>query len=67
MIPMRKNRKMRKVADMTIYTLRNMVGRCFNKLKNSRRLASRCDKTADRFPGFIDIACIRLSLRYLST
>lgn len=33
MIPMRKNRKVRKVVDMTIYTLRNMVERCFNKLK----------------------------------
>ncbi len=38
MIPMRKNRKVRKAVDMTIYTLRNMVERCFNKLKNSRRL-----------------------------
>ena len=37
---MRKNRKVRKVVDTTIYTLRNMVDRCFNKLKNSRRLAT---------------------------
>nr|AKJ20427.1 transposase OrfB [Paracoccus kondratievae] len=65
MIPMRKNRKVRKVVDMTIYTLRNMVERCFNKLKNSRRLATRYDKTADSFLGFIDIACIRLWLRHL--
>lgn len=67
MIPMRKNRKMRKSVDMTIYTLRNMVERCFNKLKNSRRLATRYDKTADSFLGFIDVACIRLCLRHLST
>lgn len=52
---------------MTIYTLRNMVERCFNKLKNSRRLATRYDKTADSFLGFIDIACIRLWIRHLST
>lgn len=58
---------MRKVVDMTIYTLRNMVERCFNNMKNSRRLATRYDKTADSFLGFIDIACIRLSLRHLST
>ena len=32
MIPMRKNRKVRKTVDMSIYTLRNMVERCFNKL-----------------------------------
>nr|WP_124087481.1 IS5 family transposase [Pseudogemmobacter humi] len=67
MIPMRKNRKVRKAADMTIHTLRNMVERCFNKLKNSRRLATRHDKTADSFLGFIDLACISLWLRHLST
>jgi len=31
MIPMRKNRKVRKAVDMAIYTLRNMVERCFNR------------------------------------
>ena len=67
MIPMRKNRKVRNAVDMTIYTLRNMVERCFNKLKNSRRLATRYDKTADSFLGFIDIDCIMLWLSHLST
>ena len=67
MIPMRKNRKVRKAVDMTIYTLRNMVERCFNRLKNSRRLATRYDKTAESFLGFVDLACIRLWLRHLST
>ena len=67
MIPMRKYRKLRKVVDMTIYTLRNMVERCFNKLKNSRRLATRYDKTAESCLGFVDVACIRLWLRHLST
>ena len=60
-------RKVRKVVDTTIYTLRNMVDRCFNKLKNSRRLATLYDKTADSFLGFIKIACIRLWIRSLST
>ena len=64
MIPMRKNRK---VVDMAIYTLRNMVERCFNKLKNARRVATRYDKTAKSFLGFIDIASIRLWVRHLST
>jgi len=67
MIPMRKNRRVRKAVDMTIYTLRNMVERCFNKLKNSRRLPTRYDKTADSFLGFVDVACIRRWLRHLST
>lgn len=36
------------MVDMAIYTLRNMVERCFNKLKNSRHLATCYDKTEPR-------------------
>ncbi len=39
----------------------------FNKLKNARRVATRYDKTAESFLGFIDITSIRLWLRHLST
>ncbi len=64
-IPMRRNRKARKTVDMAVYTLRNLVERCFNRLKNSRRIATRYDKTAESFLGFIDIACIHLWCRRL--
>lgn len=67
MIPMRKNRRVRKAVDMSIHTLRNRLERCFNTLKNSRRLATRYDKTTESFLGFVDVACIRLWLRHLST
>jgi len=66
-IPMRKTRKMRVGVDHTLYLLRNMVERCFNKLRNARRVATRYDKTAESFLGFIDIASIRLWIRHLST
>ncbi len=66
MIAMHKNRNVRKTVDMSIYTLRNMVESCFNRLKNTRRLATRYDKTASSFLGFIDIACVRKGLRHLS-
>lgn len=66
-IPMRKSRKMRVGVDHGLYRLRNMVGRCFNKLKNARRVATRYDKTAESYLGFIDITSIRLWVRYLST
>lgn len=36
MIPVRKNRKVRKVIGMAIYTLCNMVEHCFIKVKNTR-------------------------------
>lgn len=63
-IPMRKTRV---GVDHRLYWLRNMVERCFNKLKNARRVAIRYDKTAERFLGFIHITSIRLWLRHLST
>jgi len=66
-IPMRKTRKMRVGLDHTLYRLRNKVERCFNKLKNARRVATRYDKTAESFLVFIDIKSIRLWFRQLST
>jgi len=66
-IPMRKSRKKSVGVDRSLYRLRNLVERCFNKLKNARRVATRYDKTAESFLGFIDITSIRLWLRHLST
>jgi len=66
-IPMCKSRKKRVGVDRSLYRLRNLVERCFNKLKNARRVATRYDKTAESFLGFIDITSIRLWLRHLST
>ncbi len=66
-IPMRKSRKKRIGVDRSLYRLRNLVERCFNKLKNARRVATRYDKTAESFLGFIDITSIRLWIRHLST
>ena len=65
-IPMRKSRKLRVAVDRPLYRLRNLVERCLNELKNARRVATRYDKTAESFPGFIDITSIRRWLRHLS-
>ncbi|WP_420006562.1 IS5 family transposase [Arenibacterium sp. LLYu02] len=66
-IPMRKSRKKRVGVDRSLYRLRNLVERCFNKLKNARRVATRYDKIAESFLGFIDITSIRLWVRHVST
>jgi hypothetical protein len=66
-IPMRKSPKLRVAVDRKLYRLRNLVERCFNKLKKAWRVATRYDKTAESFLGFIDITSIRLWLRHLST
>jgi len=63
MIPTKRNRLIQLPVDAAIYALRNMVERCFNKLKNARRLATRYDKTADSYLGFIHTVSIRLWMR----
>ena len=54
-IPMRKTRKLGVAVDRSLYRPRNWVERCFNRLKSARPVATRGDKTAESFPGFIDI------------
>ena len=63
-IPGRKNRKTEIPVDSYIYAMRNRIERCFNKLKNSRRLATRYDKTADSYLGFIHISALRIWVRH---
>lgn len=61
-IPARKSRRVRETVDGHVYALRNRIERCFNRLKNSRRVATRYDKTAASFLGFVHLASIRLWL-----
>ena len=63
MIPTKKNRLIQLPVDGAIYALRNIIERCFNKLKNARRLATRYDKTANSYSGFIRIVSIRLWMK----
>jgi transposase len=63
-IPMRRNRKSQAPIDGAVYALRNLIERCFNKLKHSRRLATRYDKTTESYLGFVLIASARLWCRH---
>ena len=63
MIPTKKNRLVQIAVDGAIYALRNIIERCFNKLKNARRLATRYDKTANSYSGFIHVISIRLWMK----
>ena len=63
MIPTKRNRLIQLPVDAAIYALCNIVERCFNKLKNARRLATRYDKTADSYLVFIHIVSISLWMR----
>lgn len=62
-IPMRRTRKVQEPVDDFIYAMRNRIEQCFSKLKNFRRLATRYDKTADSYLGFVQIAAIHLWTR----
>ena len=63
-IPAKRNRKVQPIIDGHLYALRNLVERCFSKLKHSRRMATRYDKTADSYIGFILVASARLWIRH---
>ncbi len=64
MIPPKRNRTDQRDIDGHVYALRNLVERCFSKLKQSRRLATRYDKTADSYLGFVLLASVRLWVRH---
>jgi len=64
-IPPKRSRNVQPIIDGCIYALLNLVERCFSKLKHNRRLATRYDKTADSFIGFVHLASIRLWVRHL--
>ena len=65
MIPSRSNRRNPRPVAKRVYALRNRVERFFNKLKNSRRVASRYDKLAESFMGFVQLATIRMWIRFV--
>jgi transposase len=54
------NRKEHIACDFRTYQDRNRVERMFNKLKQFRRIATRYDKTAVSFLGFLTLAAAKL-------
>ncbi|XAE42913.1 IS5 family transposase [Nguyenibacter vanlangensis] len=55
-IPAKRGRRNPASHDRHAYKLRNRIERMFNKLKNWRRVATRYDKTAQSYLGFVSIA-----------
>jgi transposase len=62
-IPTQKNRKEQRAYDRDRYKDRNLVERFWFKLKQYRRVATRYEKTARNFMGFIMVASIMVLLR----
>jgi transposase len=55
-IPPRSSRKSLRAYDVDLYKQRNLIERCFNKLKHFRRIATRYDRKATYFLGFLYLA-----------
>lgn len=61
-IPSKKNRLVERQIDENLYKDRNKVERFFNKLKQYRRVATRYEKTANSFAGFVYLASAMILL-----
>ena len=59
-IPPKANRKEHVACDFRAHKDRNRAERMFNKLKQCRRIATRYDKTAVSFLGFLALAAAKL-------
>nr|WP_241749637.1 IS5 family transposase [Rufibacter sediminis] len=61
-IPSKKNRLQQRQIDKNLYRDRNKVERFFSKLKAFRRVATRYEKTAGSFAGFVFLAAAMILL-----
>ncbi len=62
-IPPKANRKVPEPPDYRRYRDRNRVERMFNKLKQSRRIATRYDKIALSFESSLNLPSVRLWIK----
>jgi transposase len=62
-IPCNPTRKTPIPYDFEAYKARNLIERCFNKLKHFRRFATRYDRRALYFLSFAQLACAMLWMR----
>lgn len=61
-IPPRSNRKIKRPVDLHIYKERHLVESFFCRLKQYRRIATRYEKTAVNFLGFLLVAASQIWL-----
>ncbi len=62
-IPCNPTRKRPIPYDFEAYKARNLIERCFNKLKHFRHIATRYERRALYFISFIQLACAMLWMR----
>ncbi|MDB5315422.1 MAG: hypothetical protein JWO24_1266 [Rhodospirillales bacterium] len=65
-VPTNRQKRAQRSVDPALYRQRNLIERCFNRLKHWRRLATRFDKLAQNYLSTVAIAAIRLWTRFES-
>jgi transposase len=63
-IPPKSNRYDGITYSRRLYEQRNLIERCFNKLKQFRHIATRCDRNALNYLAMVKIAIVRLWIRF---
>ena len=61
-IPRKSNEHKKGKFDKSVYRQRNLVERCFNRLKQFRRIATRYEKNAQTYLAMLTLASILLCL-----
>ena len=64
-IPSKRNRKIQYSVSKRLYALHSRIECCIGHLKEQRRIATRYDKTASSFIGFVLLACNQRWLRFV--
>lgn len=62
-IPSRRCRKQQRQYNQQLYKQRNQIERCFSRLKQFRRLATRYEKSKTCFKALVALACSWLLLQ----
>jgi transposase len=64
-VPTKSNRKRQYSVSKPPYVLRSWIECFIGHLKEQRRIATRYDKLATGFIGFVSLGCIRISARFV--
>ncbi len=64
-IPTKRNRKVQYLVTRPLYALRSRIECFIGHLKEQRRIATRYDKTASSFLGFVLLGCVRIWIRFV--
>lgn len=64
-IPTKRNRKVQYSVSKQVYALRSRIECRIGHLKENRRIATRYDKTATSFLGFVLLGCITPWIRFV--